>query len=76
MVAHAGELHAVATGLEREDGEDREVARLTVVATELAARSGTACCDGDGEGDLRRWSTKTGSVEAVQGVRALGARLA
>ena len=47
-----GELHAVATGLEREDGEDREVARLTVVATELTMRSGTACCGGDGGGDL------------------------
>ena len=73
---HAGELHAIATGLEREDREDREVARLMVVATELTTRSGTAYCDGDGRGDLWRWSTKTGSVEAVQGVRALGARLA
>ena len=51
--ARAGELRAVATELERENGGDREVARLTVVATEQTARSGTSCCGGDGEMDLR-----------------------
>ena len=50
----ASELRAVATELEREKGEDRKVARLTVVATEQTARSGTSCCGGDGEMDLRR----------------------
>ena len=43
----------MATELERENGEDRKVARLTVVATERTARSGANCCGGDGGGDLR-----------------------
>ena len=51
--AHAGELRVVATELERENGDDREVARLTVVAMERTARSGASCCGGDGEMDLR-----------------------
>ena len=55
VAAHAGELCVVATVLERENGEDREVARLMAVAMELTARSGTACFDGDGKGDLWRW---------------------
>ena len=50
----AGELRAVPTQLERENGEDREVARLTVVATKQTVRSGTSCCGSDGEMDLRR----------------------
>ena len=52
--ARAGELRAVATELERENGEGREVARLTVVATEQTVRSEASCCSGDGVGDLRR----------------------
>mgnify|MGYP000865975970 CR=1 FL=1 len=72
----AGELRAVATELERENGEDREVARLTVVATERTARSGANCCGGDGGGDLRRWAVKARSEQWLRGKRALGARLA
>ena len=70
----AGELRAVATELERENGEDREVARLTVVATERTARSGANCCGGDGGGDLRRWAVKARSEQWLRGKRALGAR--
>ena len=57
------ELRAVATELERENGEDREVVRLTVVATERTARSGANCCGGDGGGDLRRGAVKARSEQ-------------
>ena len=40
------------------------------------ALSGTNCCGGDGEGDLRRWAVKARSKQWLQGKRALGARLA
>ena len=51
----AGELRAVATGLESEKGKGGEVAGLTAISRNQTARSGTSWCGGDGEGDLRRW---------------------
>ena len=40
------------------------------------ALSGTNCCGGDGEGDLRRWAVKARSEQWLRGKRALEARLA
>lgn len=60
--AHAGELHAVSTGLERGNGEGGEVVGLTAVATELTVRSGKSWSERGGEGDLRRPRVKTSLV--------------
>ena len=38
------------------------------------ALSGTNCCGGDGEGDLRRWAVKARSEQWLWGKRALGGR--
>ena len=64
--ARAGELRAVATELERENGEGREVARLTVVATVQTAWSGMSR---GGGGDLVVRRSKTSSVETLGGLR-------
>ena len=50
--ARAGELRVLAVVHEKESGEDREVAKLTAVATELTARSETSRSKRGSGGDL------------------------
>ena len=71
--ARVDKLHAVAMVLESKNREDGKVAELTEVTAEQMARSGTSCCSGDGEGDLRRWAVKARSKQWLRGKRALGA---
>ena len=67
--ARAGELRVLAVVHEKESGEDREVAKLTAVATELTARSETSRSKRGGGGDLAGRRLKTSSVKTLGGLR-------
>ena len=67
--ACAGKLRVLAVVHEKEIGEDREVAKLTAVATELMARSETSRSKLGGGGDVAGRRLKMSSVKTLGGLR-------
>ena len=70
--ARAGELSVLAVVHEREKERKGKLAQLTAVLMERTAWSGTSCCGGDGEGDLRRWRFGRGWCGGFEARERLG----